>query len=514
MTIQRQYVLPNCSLILEGLSNNGTSDVLSLLANAECKFVGIEQPISGGLVFFQSLVETISQYTQALLSGLPHPPAKTEAPIVQLKPGEGPYHHLIVQPEPLPNATSNAEPNPGTALADDIKLSTVQLFDLAEAIDQFFADTQTLPDLKLQLAPLSRRFVRPSEPLAQRATPPLLGLGALAIAAAGLFWLPIPEIPEPRPETAQSSLSPETPETPTTTPENPPPESASPADGSRSVITDPDQIAALQGQLQGELDRALLIEPLALEDALTYQVSVAENGDIIGYKPENDVALASIDQTPLPGLTYLPLEPDTEQINEPVAQFQVVFNPDGSAAVLSPTDEAPSSSLETSNEAEANEAEANEAEANEAEANEAEANKAETIEAPVAEPAAPEPTDTSPDTAPNTRQPEVGQLSRRIENRIESADQIATLNTQLRRDIIENRDRREFGETLEYRVRLAEDGTIVGYEAHNDAGETYVDETPLPELTQSANPDLPQTDFLVVVTEGGIVQVSPWSGWN
>ncbi|MEO1400063.1 MAG: DUF4335 domain-containing protein [Cyanobacteria bacterium J06635_1] len=508
MTIQRQYVLPNCSLILEGLSNNGTSDVLSLLASAECKFVGIERPISGGLAFFQSLVETISQYTQALLSGLPHPPAKAEIPIVQLKPGEGPYHHLIVQPEVLPNA----EPQPGAeAAADNIKLSTVQLFDLAEAIDQFFADTQTLPDLKLQLAPLSRRYVRPSEPLAQRATPPLLGLGALAIAAAGLFWLPIPEVPETRLETEQSGLSTETSEPPSTPPETSTPadpttpesslSDSSSADSARPAITDPEQIAALQSQLQSELDKALLIEPPELEEALPYQVSVAENGDIIGYKPENDLALANIDQTPLPNLTYLPLEPDTDQPNEPVAQFQVVFNPDGSAAVLSPTDEAPIPTLETRSEAEVDEAEVDEAEVNE-------------IEAPETQPAEPEAADIGSAAEPSTRQPPIGQLSRRIENRIESADQIATLNTQLRRDIIENRDRREFGETLEYRVRVAEDGTIVGYEAHNDAAETYLDETPLPELTQSADPNLPQTDFLMVITEGGIVQVSPWSGWN
>ncbi|MEM9904871.1 MAG: DUF4335 domain-containing protein [Cyanobacteria bacterium P01_D01_bin.44] len=495
MTIQRQYVLPNCSLILEGLSNNDTSDVLSLLASAECKFVGIEQPISGGLAFFQSLVETISQYTQALLSGLPHPPAKTETSMVQLKPGDGPYHHLIVQPESLPNA----EPQPGAeTAADNIKLSTVQLFDLAEAIDQFFADTQTLPDLKLQLVPLSRRYVRPSEPLAQRATPPLLGLGAFAIAAAGLFWLPIPEIPEPRPENTPAETTSEDPTRANPSLSNGDPAASTQPDSTQPTTTDPEQTTQLQAQLQADLERALLIEPPTLEAALSYQVSVAENGDLIGYRAENELSLASIDQTPLPGLTYLPLEPETDQNNEPVTQFRVVFSPDGNVSVLKLANQPPaSSSLAPSGESAPDEAST--------------AALDETETAGADRGASPEPDS-------NPRQPQTsqisGQLSQPIQTKIESANQIATLNTQLRRDIIENRDRREFGETLEYRVRLAEDGTLVGYEAHNDAAETYLDETPLPELAQSADPALPQTDFLVVITEDGIVQVSPWSGWN
>jgi len=37
-----------------------------------------------------------------------------------------------------------------------LDLTTVQLFDLVEAVDQFFADSQTLPDLSLQLTPVSK----------------------------------------------------------------------------------------------------------------------------------------------------------------------------------------------------------------------------------------------------------------------------------------------------------------------------------------------------------------------
>lgn len=99
-------------------------------------------------------------------------------------------------------------------------------------------------------------------------------------------------------------------------------------------------------------------------------------------------------------------------------------------------------------------------------------------------------------------------------NKIRNADQVATLNTQLRRDIIENRNRREFGERLEYRVQLAEDGALIEYEALNDAAKRFVTETPLPGLPKSIEPNVPQADFLVVITEGGIVQVSPFNGWN
>ena len=51
MTIQRQYVLPNCSLILEGLSTDDLN-VLSVLANAEFKIIGVEKSLEGGSEFF------------------------------------------------------------------------------------------------------------------------------------------------------------------------------------------------------------------------------------------------------------------------------------------------------------------------------------------------------------------------------------------------------------------------------------------------------------------------------
>ncbi|MDA0268561.1 MAG: DUF4335 domain-containing protein, partial [Cyanobacteria bacterium] len=44
MTIKRQYTLPNCNLILEGMSGediNNLAAPLTILLNAECQFPGI-----------------------------------------------------------------------------------------------------------------------------------------------------------------------------------------------------------------------------------------------------------------------------------------------------------------------------------------------------------------------------------------------------------------------------------------------------------------------------------------
>ena len=56
--MKRQYVLPSCSLTLEGIGTD-TAQSMSILANAECQFMGIDQRLNGGLEFFQALVEAV-----------------------------------------------------------------------------------------------------------------------------------------------------------------------------------------------------------------------------------------------------------------------------------------------------------------------------------------------------------------------------------------------------------------------------------------------------------------------
>ncbi|MEA5532867.1 DUF4335 domain-containing protein [Crocosphaera sp. XPORK-15E] len=197
MSVQRYYSLPNCTLILEGLGDSfapadaqDSRPLLSILVNAECRFVGIPQALHGGRVFLENLVKVVSAYAQEYLSGIPHPvDLQTKEDLIRLEKIAGKHlHRLIWYP-----AQDNNNPV-------EITLTTVQLFDLVEGIDQFFADSRTLPDLTLQLQPVSRRYRPPDEPLAQRVVPATLGIVSVVLAAFAFYFIPIPEVREPEPK--------------------------------------------------------------------------------------------------------------------------------------------------------------------------------------------------------------------------------------------------------------------------------------------------------------------------
>ncbi len=194
MSIRKQYSLPNCNLILEGMEDvsesesNSVSSQIAILINAECHFVSSNQRLSGGRVFLENLATTVSNYAQELLSGLPRPHSKPqEYPQIRLENlAEDDIHRLTLEPEP------KSETQPAT-----IDLTTVQLFDLIEAVDQFFADDTVLPNITLKLESVSKRYRPSEEPLVDRAIPFVSGTASLAIAAA-IFWLiPPPPIPQP-----------------------------------------------------------------------------------------------------------------------------------------------------------------------------------------------------------------------------------------------------------------------------------------------------------------------------
>jgi hypothetical protein len=227
MSTKRQYSSPNCNLILEGLEDSDTenADILSgqspmsTITNAECHLLQSNQKLSGGNVFLTNLACAVNNYAQGFLSGL-FPAEKTqhsasEYPQVAIAriPGQQHLHRLTLQPEPESGEAKT-----------EVDLTTIELFDLVEAIDQLNADRSVLPDMNLELKPVSKRYRQPEQPLTQRLTPVAIGLSSLAIAAGALFMLPIPETtpnkstplnqttktqPEPK---SQKSISPNTPE--------------------------------------------------------------------------------------------------------------------------------------------------------------------------------------------------------------------------------------------------------------------------------------------------------------
>ncbi|MFQ3616671.1 MAG: DUF4335 domain-containing protein [Cyanobacteriota bacterium] len=371
MTIQRQYTLPNCKLVVEGLSDGATAaaprPVLSMVTNAECHFAGQPQSISGGRAFLEDLAITVSNYAQGMLSGVPHPHTQPgQGELVSLERLAPDLHRLTVKPDSFVG-----EANGGSSAGSiQLDLKTVQLFDLVEAIDQFLADSQTLPEFAPQLAPVSRRYAVTHEPMTKQVVPAAVGLAGLAAAAVALFFLPIPER---RPEAAVESSATPTPlvspaspaasppagsptplaspapvESPspiqspdTTVSDSPGAESASPAASPASPasettssvgealvnaneITEPEQLDRLKTQLRDRLDDAWSQRPTFTED-LVYQVSVAQNGDILGFRYMNNAAVQNANQTPLPDLQFQ----QTNRSAEPRALFRVVFTPGG-----------------------------------------------------------------------------------------------------------------------------------------------------------------------------------------
>lgn len=240
LTVQRQYSLPNCVLILEGLNTELTDGAasrppLSVLTKFECHFANESQILQGGRDLLNALATLVHEQAQFLLSGI-HPIVKKghagEAVAVKLTPETTGKFKLAVDPSILSPADEAAERD--AAASDDtepieIELSTVQLFDLVEAFDQLMVDNQTLPDLQLALTPLTRREAQASEPTWQRYAPFSLGIASVIAAGAIFFAIPAPTIrkPEPKLETPPASQTqPESPEGATSP--LPPPTTTSP----------------------------------------------------------------------------------------------------------------------------------------------------------------------------------------------------------------------------------------------------------------------------------------------
>ncbi len=399
MAIRRQYSLPNCTLVLEGLSDGSAASqldmrpVLSILMSAECYVSGLAEPLTGGRDFFESLVSVVSSYAQEFMSGVHYPDRHDpDSALVKLHRIDGNWHRLTVI---TVASGSGIQIGEKTQQSAEIDLTTIQLFDLVEAIDQFFADSQTLPELSLQLTPVSKRYIKSAEPMAQRVLPAAVGVSSLVIAAMAFFLVPVPGIQRPRdpvrqsnttgknigapnpgatlnpnPTPAASGLLPEnrtqsatspaptpiqtpgeTPSpttSPTSSPTTSPTSSPTPATDASPSVTPTPVSEGLQSsgvavaitdpaeieQLKGKLSKEIegvLKSKAPVERELVYRVSVGKDGAIVGYKSQNTQTVDRIGETLFSELLYKPV--GTRAPTEPLADFRVVFVPGGAVQV-------------------------------------------------------------------------------------------------------------------------------------------------------------------------------------
>ena len=201
MNIRKQYTKPYCTLVLDGFDENADileenteiqESCISILTNAECHFAVSNQRLSGGRSFLENLSSAVNSYAQECLSGLSHPQdERAEYPQIKITPTDTVgMHNLTLEPDPQEGESRQ-----------EITIKTLELFDLVEVIDRFYADTTALPDVNAELEIVSKRFRQPDEPMAQRVIPLVTGTISLAIAAGLFFVLPVPQTPEIEPET-------------------------------------------------------------------------------------------------------------------------------------------------------------------------------------------------------------------------------------------------------------------------------------------------------------------------
>jgi Domain of unknown function (DUF4335) len=349
MTIRRQYSLPNCTLVLDGLSDSNTTTgipdprpLMSSLFNAECHFVGCEQPLFGGRDFLTSLVATVSNYAQEFLSGIPHPVStQVENSLVSLTKGDREHVHRLHATPGVPTNTGGMTGLFTQGKPTEIQLSTVQLFDLLEAIDQFLADRRTLPDIMVPLKPIARAM---AQPIAQQATPIGLGFASLVVASLIGYALPFPKVsppkfinpsapivapttaptqPKPTPSAASSTSKPAPSQTITPSPSpSTSPTSALPS--TTGKITEATQLGFLDRKLRRDLNQGWQ-ERGQLKQEGTFRVSVNQDGQIVNYQSIGDKVAANVAElTPLPKLATKNTDP-----NQAIGDFKVVFTPAG-----------------------------------------------------------------------------------------------------------------------------------------------------------------------------------------
>ncbi|CDN15167.1 FOG: WD40 repeat [Richelia intracellularis] len=341
-----------------------------------------------------------------------------------------------------------------------------------EAVDQFFADSQTLPELSLELQPVSKRYGGATQVLLKQAVPASVGVASLAAAGVAFGMLPIPEF-RPTQKQNQSNQSnvqnSPSPSQTASTGENTNTTSTAKTDNTnnpsipvrnleallKSVaeITNASQLRALNRQVYNQINPKWQNRK-SLKQDLIYRIGVAADGAIIGYKAVNKEANTEIEATPLSQLLYNTTnqKPIT---NEPMAQFRVVFR------------------------------------------------KSQVLEV-------------SPWNGYTNTPDVVGQ-------KITDAKQVKQLRQKLFDNIRENwGGTPTYKQVLKYRVAIKIDGLIADYEPLNQLAFDHYRETPLPKMfsaiygsnVTAPNNKEPLAHYQVEFSPSGQLDVKPWKGYR
>jgi Domain of unknown function (DUF4335) len=293
MALQRIYSLPSCTLVVEGI---GSEQILSILTNFECRFLDAQESISGGRNLLLAMSEAVNSYVQNLKldsinqNGVSQPEGNlqnqsssqtktTQTQSIQSKA----YLESVTPFEHLLHVQAIAEDSDRTDLIS-VRLSMVQLFDLIESFDQLSLDSQTLPDLSLELKP--GQF-KPQKAAPFQSAPILVGAASLAIAvgAAFVFVPPLMKQSEPLPNPDQPPNSrtflQTKPKPPSLSSEPNKPESEA---NIGSQITDPELLIEIEEKLRKNIDKAWR-NKISFKQDLTYIVEVDKEGEILGFIP-------------------------------------------------------------------------------------------------------------------------------------------------------------------------------------------------------------------------------------
>lgn len=334
MTIRRQYSLPNCSLILDGWAqdmsgNEGDNGrpLMSIVMNAECRFTAKTEQnlLKGDREFLESLVRVVSHYAQYILSGID---AKDQQDWVSEK----------VKLEPIPETNRHrlqyTHQEEGKAeTTETVDLTTVELFDLIEAIDQLLNDGTTLPELTLSINPNSRRIRSREEPLSKRAIPALTGVASVTVAAIALFFVPIPEMREAERTESRDPREEET------LPDGEGEDGEIIPSGIEETLEvvpameNPEAINALAEDLQTRIEETWEEQGL-VQEPLSYRVWVTSSGDVIAYQGISDPNRNITEVPALPNLLSARPEETTPEGIEAITELEVIFDPSGTVEVM------------------------------------------------------------------------------------------------------------------------------------------------------------------------------------